>query len=105
MTNLKRLPLRAASILACCLLVQMHVASNFVDAAGQGRRLSQCVQHCNALLDSCREACTVDCDLLFPEGEERNRCQSSCRDLCVDESHDCKARCNVHRIPPSGVEP
>jgi hypothetical protein len=105
MTILKRLPLRGVAIIACCILVQMHVASSLAGAAGQGRNVSACVSSCNSISDLCRDACAVDCALLYPEGESRTRCMGICRDLCIDEMQSCKARCNVNRVPPSGVEP
>lgn len=103
-----RTSVNVARILATAvlsLLLHAHVASSVATAGGRGRDVSACVKACNTLKLSCQAACETDCALLFPQGEERLACTSTCRSACVEEMQGCKAKCNVNRLPPSGVEP
>lgn len=85
---------------AALLLVQPF------DLVVADRNSATCVQTCNTLKEVCRDMCREDCAALFPVGSpEFNACNSACQEECSADQFECKAKCNVNRIPPHSPEP
>ena len=93
---------RAMGLLAALILLQASTGVSLVDAS---RDQANCVQACNNVRTLCKDQCTVDCAALFPVGQERNSCEGGCDQVCISESQECKAKCNVRKNPPSPTEP
>ena len=94
--------LRVIGLFALVTLVGASSGISLVDAS---RDQAECVQACNNVRTLCKDQCVVDCAALFPPGQERNSCEGGCDQVCIDESQECKAKCNVRKYPPSPTEP
>lgn len=73
--------------------------------AEAGRDFPRCIHSCNETRAACTDSCAVNCAELFPKGEERRACESSCDDICISNSQECKQICQNIKDPPSPEEP
>jgi hypothetical protein len=92
---------RAMALLAAAFLLQ----AQFAGTLEASRDSAACVQACNGVRFQCKAECATDCAALFPPGIDRDACLSTCEDGCIEDSKECKAKCNVKKNPPSPSEP
>lgn len=95
-------PWRSVLLVACAALLATQATGLLM----ADRDSASCVQTCNALRQLCRATCATDCGALYTPGSPQyNACVSACNDVCIDDSQECKFKCNVKKNPPHTPEP
>lgn len=100
---------RVLRLLAIVVAVglSLPVATSLV-SGDAGRDFSRCVQACNETRRACDDRCTTDCTALYPGSANkslRDACIAACKNICGQQSDDCKLACKATPPPPSGTEP
>jgi hypothetical protein len=88
--------------LAVAALLVVQVGGPYASA---GRDFSRCIHSCNETRTICKENCATECAAAHPKGEDRRACESSCDEVCIDNSQECKQICQNIKDPPSPEEP
>lgn len=91
---------------ALSVVALLFLPSTLPSAREGGRDYSRCVHGCNETRRACDDRCSSDCREQFAgDAAQRNACPSACRDICVAQEKDCKARCLAIRKGTSPDEP
>lgn len=89
--------------LAFVALLVVQVGGPFAES---GREFPLCMQSCNETRKACTDACKADCDAIYPDDQAaQNLCTDTCKDICIENSKECKQVCMNIKDPPSPEEP
>lgn len=75
-------------------------AGEYVIGSCTARDFARCVQGCNATRKACADQCRDDClELYLTNVRLREKCNVACKNICVEESQDCKNHCQEVKDP------